>query len=168
MSLLSRINRLEAELGTDDAPRHIMIDAGPRYEENWIEWGHGWDGNSVHFHVRIPDHDANAMDYLTPEQRAEIRPGDSVVVLHTCDNGRNPHLEMNKPPWKRSESARRYCMGTGDQAELNGGDQAGSECTTVLHFEDNGMGGDLAGDQVGGCYDSEHKILHTIVRSYAK
>ena len=54
MSLLSRICRLERVFGTDDAPRHILIHAGPHYEENWIEWGHGWDGNGVSFYVRTP------------------------------------------------------------------------------------------------------------------
>ena len=41
------------------------------------------------------------MDFLTAEQRAEIRPGDSVVMISITDNKRDAHLELNKPPWKR-------------------------------------------------------------------
>jgi hypothetical protein len=35
----------------------------------------------------------------------QIRPDDSVVVFETVDSGRNSHVEMNKPPWKRTQSS---------------------------------------------------------------
>jgi hypothetical protein len=75
---------------------------GPHYLESWVEHGHGWDGIDVDIYMNTPDHKSNPMDHLTPEQRVEIRPIDSVTLLWTVDDRRNPHLELNKPPWKRT------------------------------------------------------------------
>ena len=55
MSLVSRINRLIDQFGTNDDPRNILIWYGPHFEECWIEWGRGWGGNDVSFHVKTPD-----------------------------------------------------------------------------------------------------------------
>jgi hypothetical protein len=101
MSVLSRINRIEKRLGSDSAPRQVTIWCGPHYEENWIEWNQGWNGNGVALRVKTPDHQADVFEFLTPEQESVIRPGDSVVVIRTADNRRDPHLELNRPPWKR-------------------------------------------------------------------
>jgi len=152
MSLLSDIRRLERWLGTDeDTPRHIVIDAGLHYLESWVEW----DGDRVGFYVKIPSRDVNAMDYLTPEMRAEIRPADTFCVLYVANNGRDAHLERDRPPWQRSESARRY-LTAGRPFEVShrewgesplstaeakgGGESSSPELMTVLHLEDNGFG----------------------------
>ncbi len=102
MSLVSRINRLIDQFGTDDDPRNILLWYGSHFQESWIEWGHGWSGSDVSFHVKTPDGEVCPMDFLTAEQRAEIRPGDSVVMISIADNKRDAHLELNKPPWKRT------------------------------------------------------------------
>ena len=73
MSLAARISQLERQIGTDDAPRHVTIWCGPHYDENWIEWDQGWEGNDISLYVRIPDHAADAWDFFTPERRAAIR-----------------------------------------------------------------------------------------------
>jgi hypothetical protein len=101
MSVLSRINRIEKRIGSDSAPRHILIYCGPHYDENWIQRGQGQDGSGVALYVKTPSREADAMECLTTEQRAILRPGDSGVIIHTADNRRDPHLELNKPPWKR-------------------------------------------------------------------
>jgi hypothetical protein len=102
--LKSRIVRIEQRIGTDDAPRRVMIRAGPQYDESWIEFGHGWKGNDVSLHVKIPDRDSDPMGFLTAEQRAVIRRGDSLVTIVIADNERDSQLELNRPPWKRNTS----------------------------------------------------------------
>lgn len=99
-SLRTRIAQLERAIGTDDEPRHIVVYGGPHYSESWVEH----HGGIVDLHVATPDVDADPLDFLTDEQRALIRPGDHVVIFHTWVDGRggrNPHLQMNLPPWKR-------------------------------------------------------------------
>jgi hypothetical protein len=93
---------LEKRLGTDRAPRHIVIWFGTYYKESWIERLPGRNGKEhIHFHVKVPDDDASPRDYLTAEQLAEIRPGDRVAFLDIPDNGRNAHMQGDRPPWKR-------------------------------------------------------------------
>jgi hypothetical protein len=102
MSIKSRLTRLERELYVDDsAPRQIIVWFGPHFEESWIEPG---PSNGVlHFHVRVPDlGHCDPRDYLTPEMSAALRPTDYIVSFRLVDNGRNDHLEMHKPPWKRT------------------------------------------------------------------
>jgi hypothetical protein len=102
MSIRSRLANLEKRLGTDRTPRRIVICFGTFYRENWIECLSGEKGTGlIHFHVRIPDDDATPWAHLSDEQRAEIRHGDSVGFIEILDNGRNPHLQGDIPPWKR-------------------------------------------------------------------
>jgi hypothetical protein len=109
---------------------------------------------------------------LTAEQRALIRPGDSVVIFETHDNRRNPHLQGNKPPWKRRpwrfvENGRAYELqrpdGTWERFEPGWG-SPGNEAQddaepvmTVLHFEDNGFG-DPVSPADDGVAESEAEI----------
>jgi hypothetical protein len=116
VSLLSRISQLEKRIGTKHSPRQIMIWCGPHYEESWIECGGGWDGNSLSLYVKTPDTEVDPLDFLTTEQRDEIRAMDSVVVIWTIDNGRDAHLELNKPPWKRKSRNFTYDGGEREQS----------------------------------------------------
>ena len=100
MSLLSRIGWLERQFGTDKSPRRIMIWYGPHYLENWIEWR----VNDATLYVRTPNHQSDPMDYLTSDQRRTIRPNDSVVSIASVSNGRDSHLQRDRPPWKRSDA----------------------------------------------------------------
>jgi hypothetical protein len=123
MSLTARISQLERQLGNASTPRHIMLWCGPLYEENWIEWDKGWDGNDLDLYVRIPADACDPMEHLTAEQLAEIRPGDSLVTIWMGDNGRDAHLQLNKPPWKRQP----WSLGSGsERRERRVADLAGS------------------------------------------
>jgi hypothetical protein len=100
VSLLSRIGWLERHFGTDKSPRRIMIWFGPHYLENWTEWR----VNDATLYVRTPNHQSDPMDYLTPDQRRTIRPNDSVIKIASVANGRDSHLQLDRPPWKRSDA----------------------------------------------------------------
>jgi hypothetical protein len=95
--LLGRLSKIENVIGTDDGPRRIIIMAGTHYREPWIER----HGDLIHFYVPVPDHGARAMDYLTDEMRRVLRSSDTVAIFGTGDNGRDPHLQADVPPWKR-------------------------------------------------------------------
>src|SRR5262249_1275197 len=99
--LAGRIGRLERITGSDDKPRQVLVCFGDHYAESWIERGQGWDGRHVQLWVKVPLNDADPLEHLTPEQRREIRPGDSVVVFETGCDGRNPHLQHHLSPRKR-------------------------------------------------------------------
>jgi hypothetical protein len=111
MNLMARINQIERQLGTAATPRHIALWCGPQFEENWIEWDKGWDGNSVDLYVRTPAGACDPMEHLTAEQLSEIRPGDSLVKIWMSENGRDEHLQLNKPPWKRQP----WSVGSGSE-----------------------------------------------------
>ena len=98
MSLLSRIMQLERKLGTEDSPRRITIWFGSHYTENWIEW----HGNNATFFVATPDGDDDPLEYLTPAQCGARRPGDSTIIIQSVPNGRESHLQLDRPPWKRT------------------------------------------------------------------
>jgi hypothetical protein len=100
VSLLSRVRRLERLFGTDDPPRLIVIYSGPHYLDNWIER----QGDCVNLYVRIPDLRSDPMEHLTPDQQRRIRPEDKVVIIGMSDNGRDPDLQLSRPPWKRTSS----------------------------------------------------------------
>jgi hypothetical protein len=102
--LKSRIKQIEHRIGTDDDPRGMVIWFGPHYLESWVEFNKGWDGNDVDMRVKTPDRETDPETCLTSEQRALIRPGDSVVWIMSIENGRDDHLELNKPPWKRASA----------------------------------------------------------------
>jgi hypothetical protein len=44
---------IKKRIGTDDTPRNVMIWHGPHYEENWINWGEGWN-QSPNNRAQIP------------------------------------------------------------------------------------------------------------------
>jgi hypothetical protein len=98
VSLLSRIGWLERHFGTDDSPRRITVWAGRHLSESWIEWHR----NNLDFYVKTPDEDADPLAHLTPDQRRARRPGDSTTIIWIADNGRDSHLQLDRPPWKRT------------------------------------------------------------------
>ncbi len=112
MSLRLRLARLERKVGTDDTPRRVIVFYGAdetRHEIRREPWG------EVHLAVPCPEGD-DPMAHLSPEQRDLIGLSDSVAAYHSSDNGRDPpqivmaevgddgrdpHLQTNRPPWKR-------------------------------------------------------------------
>jgi hypothetical protein len=108
---MARISQLERQLGTAATPRHFVFRCGPQYEEHWNEWDKGWDGNGLNIYVRTPADAGDPMEHLTAEQLAEIRPGDSLVTIWMSENGRDEHLQLNKPPWKHQP----WSLGSGSE-----------------------------------------------------
>src|SRR4051812_36276497 len=101
MALISRLIRLERLWASDNSPRRVAISCGPDVAESWIEREVRGGEVAICMHVKLPDHVADPFDHMTPEQRAEIRPGDHVVTYETASDGRDAHLQMHLPPWKR-------------------------------------------------------------------
>jgi hypothetical protein len=97
-SLKTRLAWLEDRLGTEAEQRRVIIWAGTHFPENSTELR----GANLDLHVRVPDREAAPLDCLTPEQRALIRSGDSVVVFEACRNERDRCRETQKPPLERS------------------------------------------------------------------
>jgi hypothetical protein len=52
--------------------------------------------------VRIADHGADPMDYMTPDQQSMIRQSDTICVSEMSDNHRDPHLQLDQQPWIRT------------------------------------------------------------------
>jgi len=96
-SLRTRIGQLERAVG-DDRSRQVMIWAGPCLEESWIER----TAESIDLYDRVLDHDANPFEHLTPEQRRIVEASAGPVsAFEVGDDRREPHLQSNRPPWKR-------------------------------------------------------------------
>jgi hypothetical protein len=96
MSIASRLNKLEAILAPS-APRRVVIWCGVHYAENWTEREQG----VVSLFVKIPNREADPLDHLTDAQRVEIRPDDELTIIEAVNNGRDDHLQTDRPPSKR-------------------------------------------------------------------
>ncbi|HZW31428.1 MAG TPA: hypothetical protein VFF52_12015 [Isosphaeraceae bacterium] len=93
MSLKTRIERLEAKLGTEDSPKRILVAFG---EDETCHAIHR-HGDTLHLTVPCPYGD-DWRDHLSPEQRELIGLADSVAAYHSFDDGRDPDLP---PLWSR-------------------------------------------------------------------
>jgi hypothetical protein len=98
MRLLLRIIQPKRKLGTEESPRRIMIWFGPHYTESWIEW----HGNDASFFVATSDDGDDPLAYLTRAQCGATRREDSTVIIKAVPNGRDAHLQLDRPPWKRT------------------------------------------------------------------